>query len=87
MKYIGSMFIETAEGVVEVGMAETPQGIVPGGFRDAITHERPRLFPTVEQIREAIELSKWFYLNKVVFTEARVSNVSMAEWPPNTDLN
>lgn len=82
MDYVGSMFIETDHGVVEVGMVETPQGVMPAGCRDAITHDKPRQFPSVQQIQEAIELAKWAYLNQAVF-EGRVSNVSLAEWEDN----
>lgn len=81
--YVGSMFIETAQGVVEVGMLETPEGVMPGGCRDALTHEKPKCFPTVDQMREALQLAKWCYLNSVVFTEGKVSNVSLAEWQDN----
>lgn len=79
MDYVGSMFIETENGVVEIGMIETPDGVIPGGCRDAITHDKPRRFPTMEQFKEAIQLAKWAYLNQAVF-EGKVSNVSLAEW-------
>ena len=81
MNIVGSMFIETAAGVVEVAMVEQPDGsIQPGGVRDANKMGRPEVLPTMQQMREALRLAKWCYLNKEVFTEARVSNVPLSEW-------
>ena len=45
-KYVGSMFVETAGGVVEIGMMGFPDGdVVPGGVRDAVTFRRPKVLP------------------------------------------
>ena len=65
--YVGSMFIETSGGVVEIGMMETEEGVIPGGVRDANTHRVPAVQPTVVQVREALELAKWCIDNPQVF--------------------
>jgi hypothetical protein len=71
--YVGSMFIETDGGVVEIGMVEWPKrGVLPGGVRDAVTHRRPSVLPSSDQVREALDLAKWCMENECVF-EGRVS--------------
>jgi hypothetical protein len=66
--YVGSMFIETSGGVVEIGMMEIDSGrVVPGGVRDAITHRPPAVLPTMKQVRDALELAKWCHDNPGVF--------------------
>lgn len=67
------MFIETDGGVVEIGMVEWPKrGVLPGGVRDAVTHRRPSVLPSADQVREALDLAKWCMDNECVF-EGRVS--------------
>ena len=66
-KYVGSMFIETAKGVVEIGMMEKDGRICAGGVRDANTHRAPAMLPTVEQVRDALELAKWSIDHPQVF--------------------
>lgn len=65
--YVGSMFVETSGGVVEVGMVETDRGVLPGGVRDAVTRGKPSVLPTPEQVREAMQLALWSQENSCVF--------------------
>ena len=65
--YAGSMFIETSGGVVEIGMIETKNGVVPGGARDAVTFRPPSVLPTMQQVQEAMRLALWCQGNECVF--------------------
>ena len=65
--YVGSMFIETDGGVVEIGMMEFNGRVMPGGVRDANTHAQPTVLPTEVQMREALELALWCKENEQVF--------------------
>lgn len=65
--YVGSIFIETRGGVVEIGMTEFNGRIMPGGVRDANTHRAPDVLPTAAQMREALELALWSKQHPQVF--------------------
>jgi hypothetical protein len=87
MNIVGSMFIETAAGVVEIAMVEDESGYVqPGAVRDANRMGEPEILPTVEQVQEALELANWCYLNQEVF-EGKTSNVRMENTDGDPNLN
>jgi hypothetical protein len=65
--YVGSMFVETSDGVVEIGMMETPKGVMPGMVRDARTLRKPKTLPSIEQVREAMAIAMWCQENECVF--------------------
>jgi hypothetical protein len=72
--YVGSMFIETDGGVVEIGMMEFNGKVMPGGIRDANTHRVPDVPPTETQMREALELAMWCKEHEQVFEGICVHN-------------
>ena len=84
-KYVGSMFVETKGGVVEIGMMGFPDGdVVPGGVRDAVTFRRPKVLPSKKQVQTALRLARWCSRNEIVFEGV----VSYADKPrPNENLN
>ena len=90
MKMVGSMYVEVNgddgyHGVVEIAMMENQYGEVqPGGVRDAVTRRQPERLPATHDVFEAIQLTKWSYLNQPVF-EGRTSNVSVNKWESAAD--
>ena len=66
-KYVGSMFVETKGGVVEIAMMDLGQGVVPNGARDAVTYRRPKVLPSNKQVQAALLLAQWCSRNEPVF--------------------